>query len=139
MVSTSLAEPLGWQNSTLIRGDVPSEIAKLKEGAGKDIQVMGSGELVQTLIGHNLVDEYRLVIHPAALGDERLKSLLREETDDAAAKGVFGVPSFVAHGEVFWGADAIEFLKAFLEDPAVLRNDEIRRVDSLPVGAARKS
>ena len=76
---------------------------------------------------------------PAALGDERLKSLLREETDDAAAKGVFGVPSFVAHGEVFWGADAIEFLKAFLEDPAVLRNDEIRRVDSLPVGAARKS
>ena len=80
-----------------------------------------------------------LNVDPAALGDERLKSLLRKETDAAAARGVFGVPSFVVDGEVFWGADAIEFLKAFLEDPAVLRNDEIRRVDSLPVGAARKS
>jgi dihydrofolate reductase len=78
VVSTSLAEPLGWQNSTLIRGDVPSEIAKLKEGAGKDIQVMGSGELVQTLIGHNLVDEYRLMIHPLVLGTG--KRLFRDET-----------------------------------------------------------
>jgi dihydrofolate reductase len=78
VVSTSLAEPLGWQNSRLIRGDVPSEIAKLKEGAGKDIQVMGSGELVQMLIGHNLVDEYRLMIHPLVLGTG--KRLFRDET-----------------------------------------------------------
>ena len=77
VVSTSLAEPLGWQNSTLIRGDVPSEVARLKEGAGKDIQVMGSGELVQTLIGHNLVDEYRLMIHPLVLGTG--KRLFRDE------------------------------------------------------------
>jgi dihydrofolate reductase len=68
VVSTSLAEPLEWQNSTLIKGDVPAEIAKLKDGEGKDIQVMGSGELVQTLIRHDLVDEYRLMIHPLVLG-----------------------------------------------------------------------
>ena len=78
VVSTSLAEPLTWQNSTLIQGDVPSEVAKLKQGAGKDIQVMGSGELVQTLIRHNLVDEYRLMIHPLVLGTG--KRLFRDET-----------------------------------------------------------
>jgi 2-hydroxychromene-2-carboxylate isomerase len=75
----------------------------------------------------------------SALGDEQIKSLLRKETEQAVARGVFGVPSFVVDGEVFWGADAIDFVKAFLEDSSVLRNDEIRRVDSLPVGAARKA
>jgi dihydrofolate reductase len=78
VVSTSLAEPLEWRNSTLIKGDVPSKVAKLKEGAGKDIQVMGSGDLVETLIRHDLVDEYRLMIHPLVLGTG--KRLFREET-----------------------------------------------------------
>jgi hypothetical protein len=50
---------------------------------------------------------------------------------------VFGVPSFVADGEVFWGADSIEFVKAFLRDASVVHNDEMRRVDALPIGAAR--
>jgi dihydrofolate reductase len=78
VVSTSLAEPLEWQNSTLIKGDVPSEVAKLKEGASQDIQVMGSGELVRMLIRHHLVDEYRLMIHPLVLGSGQ--RLFREET-----------------------------------------------------------
>jgi 2-hydroxychromene-2-carboxylate isomerase len=69
----------------------------------------------------------------------RVKDLLRSNTDEAAARGVFGVPSFVADGEVFWGADAIDFLKAFLRDPATVRNDEMRRVAALPVAAARKT
>ena len=67
-----------------------------------------------------------------------VKDLLRRNTEEAAARGVFGVPSFVAHGEVFWGADSIDFVKAFLKDEAVLRNDEMRRIDALPFGAARK-
>jgi 2-hydroxychromene-2-carboxylate isomerase len=67
----------------------------------------------------------------------QVKDELRKNTDEAAARGVFGVPSFVVDGEVFWGADAIEFLHAYLEDPAALRNDEMRRVDALPIGAAR--
>lgn len=78
VVSTSLTEPLDWQNSTLVQGDVPSEVAKLKEGAGKDIQVMGSGELVQTLIRHDLIDEYRLMIHPLVFGTG--KRLFRDGT-----------------------------------------------------------
>jgi len=67
------------------------------------------------------------------------KEGLRHATAEAARRGVFGVPTFVIDGEVFWGADALDFLKAFLRDEAVLRNEEMRRVDNLPVGAVRKS
>ena len=73
------------------------------------------------------------------LGAPDVKDSLRKNTEEAAARGVFGVPSFVVDGEVFWGADSIEFVNAFLKDQAVLRNDEMRRVDALPVGASRIS
>ncbi|HEY9530879.1 MAG TPA: DsbA family protein [Burkholderiales bacterium] len=67
------------------------------------------------------------------------KDMLRRNTEEAAQRGVFGVPTFVADGEAFWGADCLDFLKAFLADRSVVRNDEMRRVDALPVAAARKS
>ena len=67
------------------------------------------------------------------------KNQLRENTEEAAARGVFGVPSFVVAGEVFWGAASVSFVQAFLHDEEVLRNDEMRRVDALPIGAARTS
>ena len=76
---------------------------------------------------------------PARLADPSVKDQLRKNSEEAVGAGVFGVPSFVADGEVFWGADAIDFLKAYLRDPAVLGNAEMRRVDALPVGAARKA
>ena len=69
----------------------------------------------------------------------KVKDQLRKNTDEAAAKGVFGVPTFLVDGEAFWGADSIDFLKAFLRDPSTLRNDEMRRLDALPVAAARAS
>jgi dihydrofolate reductase len=68
VASTTLDEPLEWSNSTLIRGDVAQEVARLKQQSGKNLQVIGSGELVQTLMQHNLVDEYRLMIHPVVVG-----------------------------------------------------------------------
>lgn len=80
-----------------------------------------------------------LNISPADLETENVKAALRRNTEEAAARGVFGVPSFVADDEVFWGADSIEFLEAYLKDPAVVRNDEMRRLDSLPVGSARRA
>ena len=73
------------------------------------------------------------------LGKPEVKEALKRNGDDAIAAGVFGVPSFVVDGEVFWGADSIDFLNAFLANPAVLRNDEMKRVANLPVGAARKA
>jgi dihydrofolate reductase len=81
VVSRTLREPLDWQNSTLIKGDVANEIGRLKEQDGKDIQVIGSGELVQTLIRDDLIDEYRLMIHPLVLGTG--KRLFREGTTPA--------------------------------------------------------
>jgi dihydrofolate reductase len=77
VVSTTLSEPLPWANSHLIEGDVPAAIARLKEGDGKDLHVIGSGGLVQTLVRHGLVDLYELMIHPLVLGTG--KRLFREE------------------------------------------------------------
>ncbi len=68
VVSTTLTEPLAWQNSTLISRDVPEAIAALKKQPGGDISVLGSGELVQTLLRHDLVDELALMIDPLVLG-----------------------------------------------------------------------
>ena len=80
-----------------------------------------------------------LGISEKMLSSQEVKDELRRNTEQAAARGVFGVPSFFVDGEGFWGADAIGFLKAFLADPATLRNEEMRRLASLPVAAVRKS
>ena len=78
-----------------------------------------------------------LGVDPSLLSSEEVKLSLKKNTDEAAARGVFGVPSFALDGEIFWGADSIEFLNAFLKDPTLLRSDEMQRLDRLPVGAAR--
>ena len=68
VASTTLIEPLRWQNSTLLKGDVDEAVARLKQEKGKDLHVMGSTRLVQTLIGHDLVDEFRVMIDPLVVG-----------------------------------------------------------------------
>jgi dihydrofolate reductase len=71
VASTTLKEPLPWINSTLLRGNVPGAVSGLKAQLDKDLVVLGSGELVQTLMKHNLVDLYMLLIHPLVLGSGR--------------------------------------------------------------------
>jgi dihydrofolate reductase len=68
VASTTLAEPLAWQNSTLLHGDVAAAVAALKQEDGADLHMIGSTELVQVLIEHGLVDEFRLMIDPVTLG-----------------------------------------------------------------------
>jgi dihydrofolate reductase len=68
VVSKTLEEPLEWNNSTLIKGDIVAEITKLKQQDGKDIAVHGSATLVQTLMQHDLVDRYRLLVYPVVVG-----------------------------------------------------------------------
>jgi dihydrofolate reductase len=68
VASTTLREPLPWDNSVLLKGDVPSEVARLKEEAGRDYAILGSGVLVQSLMKANLIDEFVLSIHPLVLG-----------------------------------------------------------------------
>jgi dihydrofolate reductase len=70
VASTTLEEPLSWRNSTLLQGDAMEAVAKLKEQPD-DLVVLGSGELVRSLMRANLVDEYVLLIHPLVLGSGR--------------------------------------------------------------------
>lgn len=61
-------EPLPWENSTLLRGDAVETVAELKQGGGKDAVILGSGELLRSLIPAGLIDSYTLLIHPLVLG-----------------------------------------------------------------------
>lgn len=67
IVSTTLKNPV-WKNSTVIKENVAEEVAKLKAMPGRDILVAGSARLVNTLLEHDLVDEFRLMVYPVVLG-----------------------------------------------------------------------
>ena len=67
VASRTLREPLAW-NSTLLKGEVSEEVQKLKRQEGGDILIYGSGELVDTLMRHNLIDVYRVMLYPVTLG-----------------------------------------------------------------------
>jgi dihydrofolate reductase len=68
VATTTLTDPLGWQNSTVLQGDVAEAVAALKQQDGDDLLVLGSTKLVHTLIEHGLVDEFRVMIDPLVLG-----------------------------------------------------------------------
>ena len=71
VASTTLKEPLPWMNSILLKGEVAQAVAQLKADLKKDLVVLGSGVLMQSLMRQNLVDEYILLIHPLVLGSGR--------------------------------------------------------------------
>ena len=68
VASTTLTEPLAWQNSTVLHGDVAEAVAALKRQDGDELLVIGSTKLVQTLVAHDLVDEFRVMIDPLVVG-----------------------------------------------------------------------
>jgi len=70
-VASRTLEAVTWQNATLLEGDVAGEVAKLKERPGRELQVHGSGDLLQTLMAHDLVDEHRLFVYPVVVGSGR--------------------------------------------------------------------
>jgi dihydrofolate reductase len=83
VVSTTLEEA-GWNNSTIINENVVEEVSNLKQRPGKDILVFGSGQLVNTLMEHDLVDEYRLMVFPVVVGGG--KRLFEGASDEKALK-----------------------------------------------------
>jgi dihydrofolate reductase len=89
VVSNTLADPLPWQNSTLLAGDAAETVARLKASPGKDIGVIGSGDLLQTLIKNRLVDQFVLLIHPLVLGSGR--RLFNDAAEQAALRLVKSV------------------------------------------------
>ena len=78
-----------------------------------------------------------LNISASRIAEPDVKDALRLETEQAAARGVFGVPTLIVDGQLFWGADALDFVKDYLADPAIVTSEEMQRVTELPVGAIR--
>jgi dihydrofolate reductase len=113
-VASKSPKKLAWRNSELVKGDFAEEVKKLKEQDGPEIQVHGSGDLVQTLLKHDLVDEFRLKIFPITLG--RGKRLFGEGTIPAGFKLLEGkvspngviVASYGRAGKVKTGSFALE-------------------------------
>jgi dihydrofolate reductase len=100
VVSRTLTSPLAWPNSTLVSGGI-ADLAALKNAPGADLCVMGSGQLIQTLMEHRLIDEFLLFVHPIVLGSGR-----RLFTEPGASAGLHllearGTPTgvIVAHYE----------------------------------------
>ena len=73
----------------------------------------------------------------AALSDAAVKQRLRDNTDWAISRGVFGVPTFVIGEDIFWGQDAFEMVLDYLRDPGRFQDAEMRRIEALPVGVVR--
>jgi dihydrofolate reductase len=94
VASTTLQEPLEW-NGTLLKDDVFDAVTNLKQQPGEDILIYGSGALVNTLLPHNLIDEYRFMIYPLVLGtgkrffgDGNDKTTLTLKRTETASTGV---------------------------------------------------
>ena len=71
IVSQTLVDPLPWPNSTVLRGNVVDAVAELKARPGRELHIMGSGQLIETLVANQLVDEYLLMVFPVVLGSGR--------------------------------------------------------------------
>jgi dihydrofolate reductase len=113
-VASGTLDNVTWNNSTLIQGDVAEAVAELKRETGAEIQVSGSGELIQELIEHDLVDEYRLWVFPVLIGAG--KRLFARGTIPAALKLVdtklsstgVAIHTYERGGELQSGSFALE-------------------------------
>ena len=105
---------LGWNNSILIRGDVVDEIKKLKKQEGPELQIHGSGNLIQTLLKYDLIDEYWLKIFPITLGvgkrlfaDGTTPGAFALRKSQMSSSGVI-IATYERAGEVKMGSFAME-------------------------------
>lgn len=128
-VASRTLKKLDWSNSELIKGDVAKEVKKLKEQAGPELHVYGSGNLIQTLLKHDLVDELRLKIFPITLG--RGKRLFAEGAMPAgfdltesgiSPKGVI-VATYARAGDVKTGS----FGQEVPSEAELSRREKLRR------------
>jgi dihydrofolate reductase len=109
-VASRTLDTVEWNNSTLITGDVAEAVTNLKNEPGGELQVSGSSELIQTLIKHDLVDEYRLIIFPVLIGSGKrlfgegtIPAGLRLLDTKTTATGVM-VHAYERAGELEYGA-----------------------------------
>lgn len=109
-VASRTLETVSWQNSALLTGDVAEAVARLKQGDGGEIQVHGSGDLIQTLIAHDLVDEFQVLVFPVLVGSG--KRLFGKGTvpaglklvDTARSESGVVISTYARAGQVEYGA-----------------------------------
>jgi len=113
-VASRTLDEVTWNNSTLFRGDVAEAVARLKEEPGDEIQVTGSGDLIQTLMKHDLVDEYRLWVFPLVVGTGKrlfaggtLPGNLRLVSTKTSGTGV-AIHTYERAGEIQYGSFDID-------------------------------
>lgn len=111
LANVTTAFDMIWQEGRDLQN--PAEIAELRQRLG--------------------LDDVR-----AVLADEQVKSRLKENTDTAISKGIFGVPTFLMEDQLFWGQDSLDMMLAWLRDPELFNTQEMRRVSNLPVATARR-
>jgi 2-hydroxychromene-2-carboxylate isomerase len=100
--------------------------------------VFGQGrDVADPVVLAELARELGVADLEAALNDPGVKQTLRNNTDWAIERGVFGVPTFVIGTELFWGHDAFDMAVDYLRDPARFEDSEMGRIDTLPVGVTR--
>lgn len=111
-VASRTLKSVDWNNSTLIKGDVPKYVAELKKSTGPEIQVHGSGDLVQTLLKNDLIDEFHLMTFPIVLGSgERLFAngavpAGLHVTDLKTSSGGVVIATYERAGEINYGSFA---------------------------------
>lgn len=93
-VASKTLKKLEWNNSHLIKGDLAAEVSKLKQQPGRDVVIHGSPTLIRSLLPHDLIDEYRLLVYPIVLGrgkrlfDEASQAKLKLAESETFSKGV---------------------------------------------------
>jgi dihydrofolate reductase len=109
-VASRTLDSVEWQNSVLLEGDVAEAVAALKQRDGPELQVHGSGDLIQTLLKHGLVDEFHLMVYPLVLGSGKrlfaegtIPSSLKLLDHKVSSTGVM-IATYVPAGEVVTGS-----------------------------------
>jgi dihydrofolate reductase len=113
-VASRTLQSVDWQNSTLLKGDVGQAVAKLKEESGPEIQVMGSANLTQTLLKHDLIDQFGIWVFPLVLGsgkrlfgDGTIPEGLKVTRSESFSTGVV-YATYERAGEIPYGTFASE-------------------------------
>ncbi len=121
-VASRTLDQVDWNNSTLLKGDVAEAVAELKRQPGGDLQTQGSGELIQTLMRHDLVDEYRLLVYPVLLGkgkrlfrDGNVRAALRLVDTKTTSTGI-AIHTYESAGKPTFGSFEVDRDERFWED-----------------------
>ena len=102
--------------------------------------IYGKGIQPDSPKGIQLIGEALNISNPeTAMQDTAVKDTLRANTARATSEGVFGVPSFVIDGEIFWGGDSTKMMLDFLKNPALFDTPEMKRISNMDMGVARKN